>query len=827
MKAKRKTRDVSDWFPLFDPAQVQRLAERIDGAAASESERSMFRAVLRRAYDDVMELDVLNRQVPGVLGGDYGASEMFQRVLGQAANRGISSERTLPKDVAGKEHDRLHKDFPDRGLPCSRNPLIRPACLPGLARATRAVSGGDSKTLDVFNNTLRGLWRCGRPLNLLNRLASDGGKGGQDRLTDTLRLMGRGWNGSDSSWPSGGHDVPDGMPDPDFNKCEFLLDLCVDALIDGVADYTPASSFYATGITGLRPAHACAGEIVTIEGSNFGDSKPDNIDVVFSPGLVAVCVSWSDDAIEVRVPAGAESGCVAFKNTAQRSRDLVRDNRRIVDNITTALACMGGRGGTVREPVTEEETIPCLADGANHFAGILPDISEILVNGYRVREPSIVNENRLTLSWTVSNASGLQIERISSAGPEVDRTFTVPEEVAWGSVDLPPGIVSAPVLAKYRITARNACGERVREIEILLQTAPTLSIIGLEVTQSAQTFALDSDSPRNTAPLVERKRTAVRIYIDSGIDVRIDRGEQPDVAGEVYVFPAGARAWQIPSEGTTITARPPARIRRNAIDHTLNFELPLAWLTGTVTIKAKVWVTGHSNDAAGSGWMAESEMDVTFTRRRQVTVQPILVTDPAPVTSGTPLVGNRDFNRTLAGALARMPLAEDGFVVRQPTLDHFTTADLNTEDGWTQLLAEIDDLAGDSGYADGAIVIALIRDVPAVHAGITTQIRKKWEQTLFPFYWGWREFSGRPRVIVKPMGGPLAHELGHRFGLDHTPGCTDGPFDSRLPNEFILNEGFDVANQLVIGGLRSDIMGCQIDSWPSVTYWQLIFDALA
>ncbi len=141
-------------------------------------------------------------------------------------------------------------------------------------------------------------------------------------------------------WPPDGGETP-GLPS-DF--CELVQDACRTMVLGGAASITmplPVST-YADGIRWIMPATACAGETITIHGSGFGVSRPENVNVIIG-GMVAEVVSWSDTEIVIKVPGGAASGCVGFRNqTIEGGRfSQYLQNQRAMGEISEGLSCLG------------------------------------------------------------------------------------------------------------------------------------------------------------------------------------------------------------------------------------------------------------------------------------------------------------------------------------------------------------------------------------------------------------------------------------------------------------------------------------------------------
>ena len=158
-----------------------------------------------------------------------------------------------------------------------------------------------------------------------------------------------------------------------------------------------------------------------------------------------------------------------------------------------------------------------------------------------------------------------------------------------------------------------------------------LQILGIEVIQAVQRFSLgDSDrkdpegydrgfsridpGESNSVPLVARKRTLVRVYVDSGmqseyIEVpdphygepahrsktkKLLLGGLPNVSGTLTLQPAfGPDLVVRPiNPDQVVTAHPPDQIHRNDLSQTLNFVLSHKQLSGRVRLAVEVHLGG-------------------------------------------------------------------------------------------------------------------------------------------------------------------------------------------------------------------------------------------
>jgi hypothetical protein len=338
-------------------------------------------------------------------------------------------------------------------------------------------------------------------------------------------------------------------------------------------------------------------------------------------------------------------------------------------------------------------------------------------------------------------------------------------------------------------------------------TTPALAVTSLMATQSVQT--LD-----NTMRLVRSKRTAVRVFVVSGISNGFDAGagpnRWPNVSGELRVrdpatgFSSGPIAPLNP--GGAITAVPVSELNVDNPGHSLSFRLPLSAVSvASLEITARVFVRGHENDPGG--WTARGATSVTFTPRRSQEITPFLI---AQATMGLPAPTLAQWATVLRrGALARFPVPF--FVVNRPiTLTTFNPM-TSVPFGWAPLLSALA-TAVIVGQASGGIRAGLVTSSPAHPIG----------------------GMGTPRIgfaapaFVSQTGNEalFAHEMGHSHGLNHSVCSGTEPIlhDDRLPGRSDV-PGFHVEDGAVVARGTGEIMSyCPDPLWPSRAAYDLIFD---
>jgi len=154
-----------------------------------------------------------------------------------------------------------------------------------------------------------------------------------------------------------------------------------------------------------------------------------------------------------------------------------------------------------------------------------------------------------------------------------------------------------------------------------------------------------------------------------------------------------------------------------------------------------------------------------------------------------------------------------------------TTRDLTTNDGWSDLLEDLDDLADDYDDHLQFIWAGLVPNDPTYALnGKANSINERW----------WPLEDDDKRMLMRTgLAGTFAHEMGHTFGLAHSSCCLpggEGP-DSRLPSGSTEDVGLDVATNTVIPAGRGEIMSYCGDTsrcpgatrWPSIAFWNVMF----
>lgn len=424
-------------------------------------------------------------------------------------------------------------------------------------------------------------------------------------------------------------------------------------------------------ITDLSNRVACPGSDLTLFGTGF--SNGGSVFFAGSGGNVeAQNVSlWTDTKITVEVPADARPGPILLSIFA-----------------ATVPSC--GTGG-----------FPAFRLGGSDvaFVGGIPEIK-----GLNVTAPnswsSIVPPNTDASIW-VSTSFGEGIIVNVDVMQDATTIHSFPVRPGGDHTLTFRTLAAAPAQFEVVATVRSWCGNSQRRVTLTVGNEPHLKIRGIELIQAVQSpDPLQPGAGSTQVRLVARKRTAVRVYVESGLPPSSSYGLGPGeipITGTANLFGTFGGIYGIQRLSTHFsppTARPTAE-RSNAIE----FELPAEKLDGNIRVEVTVRpdpVLQSPVDFAA----AKATITATFERRGQLVLVPILIRDdlhPWPKTI-TPTIG--DWRATLVGARDRFPLDEDGFIeavapglpVPFGTKNEDENHDLTTKPGWYDLLDDIDEL---------------------------------------------------------------------------------------------------------------------------------------
>ncbi len=375
----------------------------------------------------------------------------------------------------------------------------------------------------------------------------------------------------------------------------------------------------AQGISSVAPASVCPGAQLTISGGGFGSTQPADTKVYVPTrsGCREVPVqSWSDTQIVVVVPADVAAGCVGF---VRGGGAVLGEPQRVTGelmNCVGAVAEEWTRGFGKVGRATIVSCPPCLPGGQNR----IQSAGRPHINAFGFTPAQVEPGGQPVLSWSVSNASSLQITQIGMAGPTLALPSPLP---AAGSITLAPVGGLATMTARYRLTAVNSCGQSIADAELTMTRVPKLGVTRIEVVQSIQTVG-------NTVRLTANRMTAVRVFVDSGITDGFDIGAGP---GRVSGVTASVLAESLddgsvrncgsPWPGSQANPSP----NRDVLADSFNFDVPLAACRGNVRFRAVVEVRGPPGAPPVS--FATGSTDVSFTTKPAQEFLPLLINDPS------------------------------------------------------------------------------------------------------------------------------------------------------------------------------------------------------
>lgn len=564
----------------------------------------------------------------------------------------------------------------------------------------------------------------------------------------------------------------------------------------------------ARGISGLSATTVCPGSPLTIFGSGFGGLRKSDtrvyVPVTGGGCREAIVEDWSDSAVVVGLPPDVAPGCVGFVRG-------VRTNRALQQVTGELTACMGAVAAQWTRGFDGLDTPlvvcpPCLPGGQNRISLA----GRPSINTFRFNSSTIEPNEQPVLVWNVSNASRVDIAGVGTGGP----TITLPSPVPLsGSVALPPIGGLTPVVGRYRLTAFNSCGQATDECEFTMTRKPNLSVARIEIVQAIQKVD-------NSVRLTANRRTAVRVFVDSGIDDGFDLGNGPNwvygVVASVYaerledgsVFGCG--------DSWVSTGGAGPGHDRNVLEDSINFDVPVAACHGLVRFRAVVQLPGPVGSPPQS-W-ASGTVDVAFTPKSAQEMLPVLVTDPSVPAS--PPTMSAFFGALTFGPGSMQPFPAKGFVINPPLSLTLTLAEsLTVRINWDLLILRLATTAilFSPSPANG-IRAAIVPDDPA-YPGVRGIAAPRVAVTI-------------PSLAVRAWqpASVFAHELAHTYGLSHVnlcggPNGPAGPYDSRLPLR-ISDPGLNVRDRTLWPAGTAETMSYCVNRWTSAEHWDAIFDRI-
>jgi hypothetical protein len=350
-----------------------------------------------------------------------------------------------------------------------------------------------------------------------------------------------------------------------------------------VAKAPPSQVAYSDTILALSPAACCAGSALMIRCAE----APSLSDPVLMPmpgrrwrpfAAPSVQVAGGEVVFALVVPEGARRGPVGFLKQAVQSQWIkyVKWLNRAIREYASQHAPPVDLAPRVRQssmlealmnaPLTPPIDHPA-ETVSNQFAGTRPEVEAFRVNdsGEVVIQPGQV----VRLTWQVWNATNIRIIRPT----RIDAPIIHESQAPVGEYTYTP-LATDGIDQRLRLCATNACGEAILEVKVHLRLPTQVTVVGVEAVQSIQEYSFDDPSQCHLIPLLQRKRTIVRVYLDSGLPSDFNSGRLMEVSGALTI--AGHRMLALePSVATR-----DSRASRASLPLSVNFVIEPQWLQG-------------------------------------------------------------------------------------------------------------------------------------------------------------------------------------------------------------------------------------------------------
>ncbi len=780
----------------FKNDEVEHLINQIH-SFPDDDNQFVYDTVLVVALNQLRPLLDMYDLIPRIWNGDSVAESDFNTVLSDygASRTEISSY----KERAERSMQFMRGEIPapGGGSPCNPLFLLKPDTIFSIQQTATLLAGNNEKKQVSHLATIDKLWERSICPDVFNYLAHQDKLDGGARLSEITKALAEkseyfnqieklkdqrneanGGNvgltqpppEENGPWrpPKSGLERPpmgcgpdDGpVPEgPGFPEdCKPIRDYCKDFLRGaGRGVRRVPDSVSVDNIDSISEDQVCSGDIITINGSNFGQSQ-GNYELVFGTTKANVA-SWTDTEIRVRVPSGITGRfCIGIRNEEKENnrRDAHEQNRKAFEEFSEgASVCLGQPDAAGILPY-RPDTPDCVDVNVVNIGN--PSVYFRANNGI---QSTIESGSDILLEWAVTNADSMQITRKGSDGPTANITSPM-----TGQKNIGPFNAGSELTATYKLEATNSCGTVSKEVEVTAVRTPQLAILGIEVTQAIQRFNWNNNGQNNSVRLVNEKRTMVRVYVESGVTDGFDFGEGanilPDVTGHlILTYPNGNTATVNnilnPSK---VNAQPLGSVKRGNLEHTVNFELPVNNLDGTIQLNAEIYTDPRN----GGGRLDRQSTSVNFQQNEQMRLVAILVNDTV---NGNTAPNMNDYAVSLQGARTRLPVRERGVQLfraqNHMTISTQSDEDLTTGKGWSNLLDRLEDIADDYQNND-EIWTGLVPNSGTY----------KWNglanDGIIKFWW-----DKHPRMLSRSrQGATFAHELSHTVSIDHAPSVNAG-----------------------------------------------------
>jgi hypothetical protein len=563
-------------------------------------------------------------------------------------------------------------------------------------------------------------------------------------------------------------------------------------------------------ITGLDPADACPGDLLTITGRNFGTHGS----VVF-PGTAAPipntsAMEWTDGRIRIVIPDGAGPGPITLSIL---EASFVQCGQ-LFTVFRTGGCDLPFEGGTAAVNLF-------VLDGTDNPLRVDPGA---LVSIYC---DVTAHPFAQTHVWVTQDGATIADFGTLAGGGSRDHDFTAPR---------PAG----PVICVVHLDVSGPCGHYEQQRTLTVAATPHLSIAYLEVTQGLQDAA-------HTVPLVAGRTTGVRAYLTSGLggfSYTGTPGEVANVTGTLHVERGGVVVASIPAAAPVTVGATFADADRSGTAHALVFVVPGSLMDGDVTMRVSAKVAalpGFGTAPADDPTPGTSGSRIVHAERLGILIVVPLrmgLTNPA---HPMPVPTLAEWMASSVGAQDRYPLGDADMWVAVPatggvlSTDHFLGKRADGEfTGWNDALDELDDYA--DRYNNFDWIFAGI--VPAGGIFSLNGTSHVANDRPWPL-----ENDRRCFLFQSGLRATFAHEMAHTLGVNHAP-CGDpqklGKIDPNLPAGIEPGVvGWRPSDGRLMPPMWSELMSyctptsatwpippTRDDRWPSVALWNILRDQL-
>jgi hypothetical protein len=537
-----------------------------------------------------------------VLNGGVSAEQRFRNMLdlfgtvNSFANQKLEESHTAPQKVVGLLMQRAAKLGPIESF------LGHERLIPVILAAS-LVAGPDIRRQNRYLGIILGQIEAYQPLSMLfeaAEVALTAGDSGMSFLKATLQTLEVSCH-SDSGnfFPA---PFPSELPNPSIPEdleqelCSAEAVLAIGIIRDRVGfPPRPRESSETYTIDSIFPVDTCVGNRITIVGSGF-TSNPGVVRFTGHRSLRGAPVDisaerWTDREITVVVPAEAGCGPVTL---------------RIPEETVTVSVC---------DAFLDFSTYRSTTTTAN-FLGCRPRITRFGIDGDRT---CVTIGETVTLSWSVEPDDATVIVS-QQTGAVIQELFngTGP----YGSQLLDTSTSGTRNLSISVVNARSTCSNTADAFTLNVGgQIPTLTILGVELTQGIQRFTLATPlaASNNSISLTAHMDTVIRVFVQS------DRGgtvmDITRVTGWLFFKGRTLRPINGSPRGSSpfINAKPAPN--RNLTDDSLNFLIPAAMAEGEGEIVSIQILTADRCDGFVSighnqtiSWIQRPALPITIRR---------------------------------------------------------------------------------------------------------------------------------------------------------------------------------------------------------------------